>query len=101
MPDFYEILLKGRGSAHPTVPLAQQSNKFGLAITTAPGRWLSNASDVQRPRQPMDDVAVVSWYRKAANQDHVKALSNLGVVYLNGHGVTCAGTDRARFRLYR
>jgi TPR repeat protein len=34
-----------------------------------------------------DDAEAVKWYRKAAEQDHAFAQSNLGLMYANGLGV--------------
>jgi uncharacterized protein len=34
-----------------------------------------------------DDAEAVKWYRKAAEQGHAMAQSNLGVMYGNGQGV--------------
>jgi TPR repeat protein len=36
---------------------------------------------------PENDAEAVKWYRKAADQGHAKAQSNLGVMYYNGDGV--------------
>jgi len=36
---------------------------------------------------PENDAEAVKWYRKAADQGHAKAQSNLGVMYFNGDGV--------------
>ena len=35
-----------------------------------------------------DEVAAVSWYRKAAEQGHAKAQYNLGVMFQYGLGVS-------------
>ena len=36
---------------------------------------------------PEDNTEAVKWYRKAAEQGHVKAQSNLGLMYAKGEGV--------------
>ena len=36
---------------------------------------------------PQDDAEAVRWYRMAAQQGHVYAQSNLGIMYAEGHGV--------------
>jgi len=35
-----------------------------------------------------DDAAAVSWYQKAADQGYALAQVNLGLMYVNGHGVS-------------
>ena len=45
----------------------------------------SASSRVQRV--PQDYAEAVRWYRKAAEQGHAYAQSNLGVMYAEGHGV--------------
>jgi hypothetical protein len=65
--DFYGILLKGHDSAHPTAPLRNSpTNSLSRSQLRpeggSPTRLMCNGQG-----SPRDDVAVVSWYRKAAN----------------------------------
>ena len=36
---------------------------------------------------PRDDAEAGTWYRKAAEQGHIEAKNNLGVMYAEGRGV--------------
>ena len=44
-------------------------------------------ADPKERANPEDDVEGVKWFRKAAEQGHVKAQYNLGTMYVEGHGV--------------
>ena len=48
---------------------------------------------------PENDAEAVKWYRKAADQGHAQAQSNLGVMYVKGEGVP--ENDAEAFKWYR
>ena len=47
---------------------------------------------------PQSDALAVAWYRKAADQGHASAQSNLGVMY--EHGRACLRTDAEAVEWY-
>ena len=46
---------------------------------------------------PKDHAEAAQWFRKAADQRHVKAQHALGILYYRGHGVPKDRAEAARW----